>query len=691
MTRRRQEEFAVRHGQIKLEGEQLARLLSWGIRFFLAAALSASQTPGGYAPFALGCVAASGPGSMGGAALVGCVVGAALFMDFAQALPFLAAGVLILSAATTFRDLRLLETKWFLPLTAAGLFLSVSGIYVLQSLAPLEDLSPCVAAAVLVGLSAWYDQPLLWPGRERLEPDSLLFLAGSVVLALTDLELVGLSVGRALLCALLLYTAYQRGTLAGAAAGLGAGLTADFLSGGGSVLFGAAYGLAGMAAGSRTGHRRGGAALAFLGAVLAALLPVHDALAVPLLLEAAVGTALFLLLPGRVFGGKRVKRPEAAEGGPAPLERMKQQLTRTAAVLRDLYDSMGRGTPVSTEENPAIIFDRAAEKVCRGCALCELCWQREYTGTFNALNDATPFLLERGRALPKDFPGYFADRCVHLPDFLTAVNGELTAFLLRRQYRRQLEETRRSARGQYAQLSELLTATAAGLGEVPVSGEAEAACRIGAALRPKEGELVCGDTVVSFRTGTGLLCLLLADGMGSGEAARKESALTCRLVEQFLEAGIEPEAALKTLNSAMALRGADTGSFTTIDLLTCRPETGEAVFYKYGAAPSYLKKGGVVRRVTGGTLPAGLRGSPAVPDVTRATLEPGGFAVLISDGVADPGRDEWLMDLLAGWEGEDPQVLAGLILSESVRREGLQDDCGIQVLYRAKEGAVKKV
>ena len=75
----------------------------------------------------------------------------------------------------------------------------------------------------------------------------------------------------------------------------------------------------------------------------------------------------------------------------------------------------------------------------------------------------------------------------------------------------------------------------------------------------------------------------------------------------------------------------------------------------------------------------------------RVTLESGGFAVLISDGVADPGRDEWLMDLLAGWEGEDPQDLASLILSESIRREGLQDDCGIQVLYRTKEGAVKKV
>ena len=71
--------------------------------------------------------------------------------------------------------------------------------------------------------------------------------------------------------------------------------------------------------------------------------------------------------------------------------------------------------------------------------------------------------------------------------------------------------------------------------------------------------------------------------------------------------------------------------------------------------------------------------------MTRLRLESGGFAVMVSDGVADPGRDEWLQDLLAGWEGEDPQALAGLILSESIRREKLQDDCGVQVLYRAEE------
>lgn len=680
----------MRYGQITLRRQPPARLLSWGIRFFLAAALTASQLPGGHAPFALGCVAAAGSGGGGIAALAGAVAGAALFLDFGDALPFLAAGILILTASTTFRGTALWRRPLAMPLTAAALFAAVGGIYVVQSLAPLTHLPPYIAAAALTGLSAFFFRSLLEPAGDRPAPESILFLAAALLLALSDLTISDVSLGRAPLCLLLIYAAYEKGPAAGAAAGLCAGLTADLCAGSGGALFAAAYGLGGLLAGGRLPGGRAAAGLGFFSASLLALLPAQTPLAGPLLLESAIGTALFLLLPGRLFGGKRVRRTEPSENAAAAGGHLKERLNRAAAALRDLYDSMGR-TPPSTDENPAIVFDRAAERVCRGCALCDLCWQKEYTGTFNAFNDATPYLLERGRALPKDFPAHFTTRCIHLQDFLSAINGELSAFLLRRQYRRQLEETRRSAKGQYAQLSELLTATAAGLGEaVTASGDA-VPCQIGAALRPREGETVCGDTLVSFRREDGLWCLLLADGMGSGEAARKESSLICRLLRQFLEAGVEPEAALKTLNAAMALRGAETGSFTTIDLCTCDPSTGETAFYKFGAAPSYLKRGGVVRRITGAALPAGLRGAPASPDVTRVNLDPGSFAVMISDGVADPGRDEWLQDLLAGWEGEDPQTLAGLILSESIRREHLQDDCGIQVLYRPRTGAAKKI
>lgn len=671
------EELEMEHGPMTLQRLRSGRWPGWGIRFFLTAALTASQTVGSYAPFALGCVAAAGPGADGAAALLGGVAGALLFMEFSRVLAFAAVGVLVLTAVTAFQDTALLRRGWVLPVLSAVMVLAVEGIYVTQSLSPEDELTPCAAAAILTGVSAHFLRSLFRPSDDRLAPEGLLFLGAALTLALGDLTLGGASIGRALLCALLVCTAYGHGPLSGVTAGLGLGLMTD-LSAGSSGLFTAAYGVAGLLAAQC--RRRSMAAPAFFLGALAAMLTSRETLAVMLLTETAAGAVLFLLIPARAFGGKRMRREAPSDAGERRV--LRERLGQAAEALRALYDSMSRTAP-ETEENPAVVFDRAAERVCRGCALCELCWQREYTATFNAMNDATPFLLDRGTARAKDFPQHFADRCIHFTELLQAINGELSAFLLRKQYRRQLEETRRSAKGQYAQLSDLLTAAAAGLDAAPAFG-GEQDCVVGAALRPREGEVICGDTIDAFRTDDGSRCLLLADGMGSGEEARRESALTCRLLRQFLEAGIAPEAALTTLNSAMALRGAETGSFTTVDLCILRGD--RAAFYKYGAAPSYLKKNGIVRRVTGSSLPVGLRGTPAAPDVTTAALEPGGFVVMVSDGVADPGRDEWLQNLLAGWGGDDPQTLANLILSESIRRERLQDDCAVQVLYRRPDG-----
>jgi stage II sporulation protein E len=67
--------------------------------------------------------------------------------------------------------------------------------------------------------------------------------------------------------------------------------------------------------------------------------------------------------------------------------------------------------------------------------------------------------------------------------------------------------------------------------------------------------------------------------------------------------------------------------------------------------------------------------------VTKLQLEPGSFTVMVSDGVADALGDEWLQDLLAGWEGTDPQQLAGLVMQEAAKRGHLADDCAVQTLY----------
>jgi len=431
----------VEHGQISLRREQAAAWLAPAARFTLAAVLTAARTAGGYAPFALGLVSAAGGGSSGAAAFAGTAAGALLFLDFSRALPHVAIAVLILTAAAAFRGSSFLGTPKALALTAGVLSLTVGGIYAAQSLAPLEALPESIAAAALTGISAWLFRPVLERDRESVLEAGSLFLGAALLLTLAPLEVLGVSPGRLLLCLLLLCAAYDRGQTVGVSAGLGLGLTVDLCMDSG--VFAAALGLGGLLAGRQQSGRRWTAGGAFLLGVLAVTLLSRDACALPLLVESALGAGLFLLLPGRVFGGKRLQRQALPEAG----NQLRDRLNKAAGALRELYDSMGRAAP-KTEENPAVIFDRAAERVCRGCALRDLCWQKEYTGTFNAMNDATPYLLERGRAVPRDFPPYFADRCIHLPDLLSAINTELSAFLLRRQYRRQLEETRRSARGQ---------------------------------------------------------------------------------------------------------------------------------------------------------------------------------------------------------------------------------------------------
>lgn len=672
----------------KWNEEQSVRLFSRGIQFFLAAALTASQTPGGYAPFALGCVAASGAGGEGLFALLGTLVGALLFLNFSAGLAHLAAAVLICTATVAFRGLKAAKRAWFFPLCAGGLLLAVRGIYVLQSASPIRDLLPCLTAVLLTAIAARGYDALFRPSAAHPSPDALTFLAATLLCALSGAMLGSMDVSRVLLSVLVLVTAWQRGVAVGAGTGLCVGLLADLCAGTGTLFFAAAWGAAGLAAGSRAGRSRPVAALTYLAAVGVLLLPLKDVLARPLMEETLLASLVFFLIPAGVFGGKRLQKPEisaaSAAGG------LKERLSRAAVAFHDLYDSLGRGTARPQQENPAVIFDRAAEKTCRGCALCELCWKKEYVSTFNAMNDATPYLLERGRAMAKDFPPHFSDRCIHFSEFLAAVNGELSTYLLRAQYRRQMEESRRSARGQYAQMGELLSAAAAGLGEVrPVNALAGRPYRIGAALRPKQGESVCGDSVSSFETG-GTLCLLLSDGNGSGEAARRESAMTNRLLRQFLEAGIAAEAALKTLNSALTLRCEETGGFSTIDLLTVDLRNGDTAVYKYGAAPTYLKKGGHVRRITCGALPAGLREQSLPPETTRFSMEPGSFLLMISDGVADLDTDDWLQNLLAGWEGTDPQMLAGLVLQESEKHGGREDDCAVQALYFPESAGKKR-
>ena len=618
----------MKRGELAVKLERWEPLAPCAACFLLTAVLCGAQLFGGYAPFALGLVAAAGSGKRGLAALLGGVAGALVFLDFSHALRTLAVAVLLYTANNAFCETRWYRSRRFLPAMTALMYLAVELVYLLQAGADRAAL--CLLSIALAVLAAVCARAVL-EGKtmnEEQRQAALLVVVTGVLMAASALRLEnGFAPGRILAMLLVMLLAYDRSAGTALAAALGIGLAMDLTAQPGSFLHAAVYGFGALSMGRERRGRRVGAALLWCVSLLLLSLPLDAEQGLILLYEGLCATLLFLVLPNRLFGGKRLaaEKPEAdtAETEEAERSTARRRLSATALALRELYDSLMR-TPKAEEENPAMIFDRAAERVCRGCSLRTICWERDYAKTYNALNDATAALLAQGRGRGGDFPSYFT-------------------------------------------------------------------YRVGAALRPKEGENVSGDSVTHFETEDGRLCLLLSDGMGCGEEARRESALAVRLLERFLRAGVETSGALKTLNSALTLRAEVSESFTTIDLLTLSLRDGAAEVYKYGAAPSYVKRGARVRRITGSCLPAGLQSADTRPETTGFTLEKGSFFVMLSDGVADVNDDGWLMALLEKFQGDDPQALASAILAAGRERRGGDDDCAVLALYRDKDGGAVEV
>lgn len=210
------------------------------------------------------------------------------------------------------------------------------------------------------------------------------------------------------------------------------------------------------------------------------------------------------------------------------------------------------------------------------------------------------------------------------------------------------------------------------------------AVSVGIAAMKKRGEKVSGDKGTYFKTDAGVLCVILSDGMGCGDDAARDSAQVVAILEKFLRSGADPAVAMKVLNSVMLLRGGDNWGFATVDLMCVDLFTGETCFYKYGAAPSYVKSGKSIRRIKGETLAAGLSaGEGIAPDLVRMRLRPGSTAIIASDGVIVDAEDDWIKNLLTrGFD--DMKALARSTLKEAEKVYGANDDMTV-VTVRVEE------
>lgn len=200
------------------------------------------------------------------------------------------------------------------------------------------------------------------------------------------------------------------------------------------------------------------------------------------------------------------------------------------------------------------------------------------------------------------------------------------------------------------------------------------AVSVGIAAMKKQGESVSGDRGTYFKTDSGVLCIILSDGMGTGAGAAEDSGRVVSILEKFLRSGVDPAVAMKLLNSVMLLRSADKWGYATVDLVCIDLFSGNTCFYKYGAAPSYVKNGKSIKRIKGESLAVGLStGEGLSPDIVRMRLRPGSTAIIASDGVIADKEDKWIKDILSDG-AESMKTLAMNTVKAAEELYGAADD-----------------
>jgi stage II sporulation protein E len=112
-----------------------------------------------------------------------------------------------------------------------------------------------------------------------------------------------------------------------------------------------------------------------------------------------------------------------------------------------------------------------------------------------------------------------------------------------------------------------------------------------------------------------------------------------------------------------------------VDLCCIDLFTGDTCFFKYGAAPSYIKTGRSIRRVRCNSVAAGmLAGDGSGPDVVRMRMRPGNIALIASDGVMAEKKDQWLRDILDKADNMEAKEIARSALKAASERFGGVDD-----------------
>lgn len=177
----------------------------------------------------------------------------------------------------------------------------------------------------------------------------------------------------------------------------------------------------------------------------------------------------------------------------------------------------------------------------------------------------------------------------------------------------------------------------------------------------QEGNNVCGDNYIIKRLPNSKLIAAISDGMGKGYEANQESTATLKLVDDITNTAISTPTALQILNTFFYIQDY-LEKYSTLDFLEIDRSNGELLFYKMGAASSYIfHRDGTFAKIVNEGLPFGIE---EIIEAKKYTLLPDDLIVMASDGIFENIVNEKDLELfIKGISHLAPQKIAYELLN----------------------------
>lgn len=445
-----------------VSGERAKGTMRAAFHFLVAALLSSAKILADCSPFGVAYAAACCTFGSGFSAVLGTFCGYLLSHPGAEGVRYAGASLIVMTAATVFSGMSVVESKWFLPL-CTSLAVGVTGFLFLTD----DDFSVQTVVFYLLELSVAFGAAYFYIAAysrriyaQQMRFGGMMVLLASVLIALEPYSLWGIfSPARIAALLTVISMSYLGGFSYGAAQGAGMGLAMDAAAAEG-WLYAGIYAFAGMIAGFFTKSGRLLFAVVFLAGVGAAGL-MGEEFRPYAFCEACVAAAVFAAIPDHAW--RRIREtimpsdPEPTDYAAKVCKTANQYAMAAADAFSEMYEGLTKGLTRRKEDNDlGAVFDRTADRVCRRCSGRQNCWERDKLTTVHSLDAISGQLLRTGRVQPSDFPGHFAAQCLRFSDFILAINEGMDVLYQRRQNSRKSEIGRKLVAQQYAGISGVL-------------------------------------------------------------------------------------------------------------------------------------------------------------------------------------------------------------------------------------------